>query len=247
MRWTPHKILYNKLNVAIYQQDYIDLKICPFTNYQGTSSASEIKEPIYLYRDYKKSNMAVSKSRGIGDTHQQFRSLQAIVNHIRSQEMFLQVLDREDAIPDMAKRLSREAITGELKSNKRLFLDFFYNMIAMSGETDRIQDVEFKYVVIGQDLMEVDRCLLWYDDLELLMPFEIGEKFGKVVLGEQMGNVVDTITDFYKKAEARFDRELDGNLERCSLLVLEEHYPQSAFHITVRLPATILNDYPISL
>lgn len=30
------------------------------------------------------------------------------------------------------------------------------------------------------------------------MPFEIGEKFGKVVLGEQMGNVVETITDFYK-------------------------------------------------
>ncbi|PWR71490.1 hypothetical protein [Methanospirillum lacunae] len=187
------------------------------------------------------------KSRGIGDIHQQFRSLQAIVDHIRSQEMFLQVLDREDAIPDMAKRLSREAITGELKSNKRLFLDFFYNMIALSGESDRIQDVEFKYVVIGEDLLEIDRCRLWYDELELQMPFEIGEKFGRAVLGDQMSNVVETITEFYKKAEARFDRELDGNLERCSLLVLEEHYPQSAYHITVRLPATILNDYPVSI
>lgn len=39
-------------------------------------------------------------------------------------------------------------------------------MIAMSGETDRIQDESWlKYVVIGKDLMEVDRCLLWYDDL----------------------------------------------------------------------------------
>lgn len=179
--------------------------------------------------------------------HQQFRSLQAIVDHIRSQEMFLQVLDREDAIPDMAKRLSREAISGELKSNKRLFLDFFYNLIALSGESDRIQDVEFKYVVIGEDLLEIDRCQLWYDELELQMPFEIGEKFGKAVLGDKMGNVVETITEFYKKAEARFDRELDGNLERCSLLVLEEHYPQSAYHITVRLPATILNDFPVSI
>jgi hypothetical protein len=191
--------------------------------------------------------MTVSKSRGIGDTHQQFRSLQAIVTHIKSQEMFLQVLDREDAIPDMAKRLSREAITGELKSNKRLFLDFLYNLIALSGDTDRIQDVEFKYVVIGDDLLEVDRCQLWYDDLELQMPFEIGEKFGKSILGEQMGKVVEIITNFYKSAETRFDRELDGNLERCSLLVLQEHYPQSAYHITVRLPATILNDYPVSL
>jgi len=191
--------------------------------------------------------MAVSKSRGIGDTQQQFRSLQAIVNHIRSQEMFLQVLDREEAIPDMAKRLAREAITGELKSNKRLFLDFLYNLIAMSGETDRIQDVEFKYIVIGQDLMEVDQCLLWYDDIEFQMPFEIGEKFGKAIFGEQMGNVVEVITNFYKTAEARFDRELAGNLEHCSLLILQELYPQSAYHITVRLPATILNDFPVSL
>lgn len=191
--------------------------------------------------------MAGLKSRGIGDTHQQFRSLQVIVDHIQSQEMFLQVLDREDAIPDMAKRLSREAINGEIKSNKRLFLDFFYNLIALSGESDRIQDIEFKYVIIDEDLVEVDRCQFWYDELELQMPFEIGEKFGKAVLGDQMSHVVETITEFYKKAEARFDRELDGNLERCSLLILEEHYPQSAYHITVRLPATILNDFPVSI
>ncbi len=191
--------------------------------------------------------MAPSRTRGIGDTHQQFRSLQVIVNHIKSQELFLQMLDREDSIPDMAKRLAREAVSGELRSNKRLFLDFLYNLIAMSGESDRIQDIEFKYVIIGQDLLEVDRCLLWYDDLDLPIPFEIGEKFGRAVLGDQFTDVVSTITNFYKTAEARFDRELDGNLERCSLLVLQEHYPQDAYHITVRLPAIILNDFPLSL
>lgn len=186
-------------------------------------------------------------TRGIGDTHQQFRSLQVILNHIRSQETFLQILEREDSIPDMAKRLAREAVSGDLKSNKQLFLDFIYNLITIPGETDRIQDVEFKYVIIGEELMEVDRCLLWYDDFELQMPFEIGEKFGKAVLDDQKGDVVTKITDFYKAAEARFDRELDGNLERCSLLVLQEHYPQSAYHITMRLPAKVLNDYPVSL
>ncbi|MFH0967786.1 MAG: hypothetical protein V1862_08910 [Methanobacteriota archaeon] len=191
--------------------------------------------------------MVVSMSRGLGDTRQQYRTLQVIVDHIRSEEMFLQILDREDSIPDMAKRLSREAITGELSSNKRLFLDFLYNLIVSSGDSELRQDVEFKFVIIGTDLMEVDRCLLWFDDLELQMPYEIGEKFGEVILSNQNGDIVKKIMTFYTEAETRFDRELSGSLERCSLLVLEEHYPQSAFHITMRLPAKILNDYPITI
>ncbi len=191
--------------------------------------------------------MAVSMSKGLGDLHQQFRSLQVLVDHIRTQEQFLQILEREDAIPDMAKRLSREAVGGELKSNKRLFLDFLYNLIVSPGDSSRKQDVEFKYVIIGHDIFEVDRCVLWYDDLELPMPFEIGEKFGKAIIKEDYGDVPEKITAFYKEAEARFDRESFGNLDRCSLLVLEEHYPQAAFHITMRLPATILNDYPLTI
>jgi hypothetical protein len=191
--------------------------------------------------------MAVSMSRGIGDTHQQFRSLQVIVNHMKSEEMFLQILEREDSIPDMAKRLAREAVTSELNSNKRLFLDFLYNLIATSGEKDRLIDVEFKYIVIGYDILEIDRSLLWYDDLDLPIPFEIGEKFGKAILEEDYGNAVSKITNFYKAEEARFDREFSGNLERCSLLILQEHYPQAAYHITMRLPALVLNQYPISI
>ncbi|PKL59173.1 MAG: hypothetical protein CVV33_09215, partial [Methanomicrobiales archaeon HGW-Methanomicrobiales-4] len=164
-------------------------------------------------------------SRGLGDTRQQFLTLQVIIDHIKSEEMFLQILDREESIPDMAKRLSREAITSELSSNKRLFLDFLYNLIVTSGDSDHRQDVEFKFVIIGSDLMEVDRCLLWFDDLELQIPYEIGEKFGDAILKKEYGDVVKKIMAFYTEAETRFDRELLGSLERCSLLVLEEHYP----------------------
>lgn len=191
--------------------------------------------------------MVLSMSRGPGDTRQQVRTLEVIVDHIRSEEVFLQILDREDSIPDMAKRLSREAINAELSSNKRLFLDFLYNLIATSGDTDYHQDVEFKFVIIGTDLMEVDRCLLWIDDLELQMPYEIGEKFGEAILNNQYGDIVKKIKAFYTEAETRFDRELSGSLERCSLLVLEEHYPQAAYHITMRLPAKILSDYLITI
>ena len=191
--------------------------------------------------------MVALMSRGLGDIRQQFVSLQVIVDHIRSEEMFLQILDREDSIPDMAKRLSREAVSAEIISNKRLLLDFLYNLITAAAGKEHRHDIEFTYVIVGEDLMEVDRCLLWFEDLELQMPFEIGEKFGKAILTEHYGDVVKKITAFYKEAEARFDRELSGSLERCSLLVLEEHYPQSAYHITMRLPAMILNDYPITI
>lgn len=191
--------------------------------------------------------MVISMARGLGDTRQQFRSLQVVVDHIRSQETFLRTLEREDTIPDMAKRLAREAVGTDLASNKRLFLDFLYNLITSSTEKETRQDVEFSFVLIGSDIMEVDRCMLWFDDVELQMPFEIGEKFGKAILGDEYTKAAEKIMSFYKEAEARFDREFFGNLERCSLLVLEEHYPQSAYHITVRLPARILNDYPVSI
>ncbi|HWQ66829.1 MAG TPA: hypothetical protein VN372_08165 [Methanospirillum sp.] len=191
--------------------------------------------------------MATVMSRPFGDVQQQFRSLQVLVDHISSQELFLQILDREDSISDLGKRLAREGVTGELVSNRRLFLDFFYNLIAASGEKERELDVEFTYVTIGADILEVDRCILWYEDLELKMPFEIGEKFGRTILGESLVDVVNRIISFYKEAEARFDRQFSGNLERCSLLVLQEHYPQAAYHITMRLPAVILNDYPVTL
>lgn len=191
--------------------------------------------------------MVVSMSRGLGDARKQFRSLQVVVDHIRSEEMFLQILDREESIPDMAKRLSREAVSNEISSNKRLFLDFLYNLVASGSGNNHRQDVEFAFVIIGEDLMEVDKCLFWFEDLELRMPFEIGEKFGKAILADQYGDVVKKIIAFYKEAEARFDRELAGSLERCSLLVLQEIYPQNAYHISMRLPASILNDYPITI
>lgn len=85
------------------------------------------------------------------------------------------------------------------------------------------------------------------EDVELSIPFEIGDKFGKKIVGEDVTDAVKKIMAFYKEAEFRFDQEQFGNLERCSLLILEEHYPQSSWHIRMRLPAKILNDYPVSI
>ncbi|NLW76632.1 hypothetical protein KSK55_13960 [Methanospirillum purgamenti] len=192
--------------------------------------------------------MAVNMGRGIGsDIREQFLTLKVMANNIKSQEQFLMMVDRQDIIPDMARRLSKEAVSSDLISNKRVLLDFLYNMLVRTGPDEPHMDVEFHYIIIGKGFFEVDKSVLWMEDVELSIPFEIGDKFGKKIVGEDVTDAVKKIMAFYKEAEFRFDQEQFGNLERCSLLILEEHYPQSSWHIRMRLPAKILNDYPVSI
>jgi len=192
--------------------------------------------------------MAVNMGRGIGsDIREQFLTLKVMANNIKSQEQFLMMVDRQDIIPDMARRLSKEAVSSDLISNKRVLLDFLYNMLVRTGPDEPHMDVEFHYIIIGKGFFEVDKSVLWMEDVELSIPFEIGDKLGKKIVGEDVTDAVKKIMAFYKEAEFRFDQEQFGNLERCSLLILEEHYPQSSWHIRMRLPAKILNDYPVSI
>lgn len=192
--------------------------------------------------------MAVNTGRITGpDFREQFMTLKVMSDNIRSQELFLTMIEREKIIPDMARRLSREAVSADLHSNKRVFLDFLYNMLARSGTGDTNLDVEFHYIIIGKEFFEVDKSVLWMEEVELPIPYEIGEKLGKVVVGEEITDAVKKILSFYKQAEAKFDREYFGNLDRCSLLILEEHYPQASWHIKMRLPAKVLNDYPVTI
>lgn len=192
--------------------------------------------------------MAIAAGRIVGaDTREQFLTLKVMAENIQSQEQFLQMIDRENLIPDMARRLAKEAISTDLQSNKRVILDFLYNVISRTGEHDPAMDVEFFYIIIGKEFFEVDKSILWLEDVELPIPFEIGEKLGKQIIGEDTADAVKKIISFYKAAEARFDREQFGNLERCSLVIYEEIYPQSSWHIRMRLPARILNDYPVSI
>lgn len=192
--------------------------------------------------------MAVNIGRSAGSTlREQFLALKVMTGNIRSQEQFLMMVEREHIIPDMARRLSKEAISDDLISNKRVFLDFLYNMLARTGPNEPVLDIEFHYIIIEKGFFEVDKSVLWMEENEIAIPFEIGDKFGKTIVGEEAVDAVKKITAFYKAAETRFDREHFGNLDRCSLLVLEEHFPQSSWHIRMRLPAKILNDYPVSI
>jgi len=192
--------------------------------------------------------MAVNMGRTAGSTlREQFLTLKVMANTIRSQEQFLMMIDREQIIPDMARRLSKEAISSDLISNKRVLLDFLYNMLARTGPHEPELDIEFHYIIIGKEFFEVDKSILWLEEYEIAIPFEIGDKLGKIIVGEDATDAVKKIMTFYKAAETKFDREHFGNLDRCSLLILEEHYPQSSWHIRMRLPAKILNDYPVSI
>lgn len=206
----------------------------------------QISISLWLHKNYV--SMAVNTGRSASpEFREQFMTLKVMSQNIKNQEQFLMMIDRQDTIPDMAKRLSKEAVTSDLQSNKRVLLDFLYNMLARSENQQENLDVEFHYIMIGKDFLEVDKSILWLDDVELPIPFEIGEKLGKIMVGEDISGAIKKITAFYKAAETRFDREQFGNLDRCSLIVLEEHYPQASWHIKMRLPARILNDNPVSI
>jgi len=174
-------------------------------------------------------------------------TLHVMAENIKTHEQFLQMIEHEDIIPDMARRLTKEALSEDLISNKRVLLDFIYNILSRTDENSPPIDIEFFFIIIGKEFFQVDRCVLWLEHKELNIPFEIGEKFGKGIVGEEMADAVKNITVVYKEYEAKFDKENFGDLNRCSLVIFEEIYPRSSWHIRMRLPAQILNDYPVSI
>jgi hypothetical protein len=189
----------------------------------------------------------VSGRSGWRDIREQFMTLKVMAGNIKSQEQFLQMIDHQDVIPDMARRLSKDAISGDLLSNKRVLLDFLYNIISRTDENSPQIDIEFFFILIEKEFFQVDRCVIWLEHQELNIPFEIGEKFGRAILGEEKSDAVKKVMAVYKEYEAKFDREHFGDLNRCSLVILEELYPRSSWHIQMRLPVEILNDYSISI
>lgn len=177
----------------------------------------------------------------------QIRMFRAMVQRIHEQEKLIQMIEQEKIIPEMAQDLAKKAINEDILGNKKSLLELLYNIIANTSSLDIDIDVEFHYIIIEKKFMEVDMCSIWIQNEQMMLPFEIGEKFGEKISGTSPIIAPNQIIEFYKQSEKRFDRELLGNLERCSLLILEEKYPQSSYHITLRLPVTILNEFKIEL
>ena len=146
--------------------------------------------------------MAVNIGRTAGSTlREQFLTLKVMANTIRSQEQFLMMIDREQIIPDMARRLSKEAISSDLISNKRVLLDFLYNMLARTGPHEPELDIEFHYIIIGKEFFEVDKSILWLEEYEIANPFEIADKLAQIMFGANEPTQVVAVT---------YDRFLEG-------------------------------------
>lgn len=67
------------------------------------------------------------------------------------------MVERENIIPDIARRLSKEAISSDLTSNKWVLLGFLYNMLARGGDMELDPGAEFHYITIGKGFLEVDK------------------------------------------------------------------------------------------
>ena len=179
--------------------------------------------------------MAVNIGRSDGSTlREQLLALKVMTGNIRSQEQFLMMVEREHIIPDMARRLSKEAISDDLISNKRVFLDFLYNMLARTGPNEPVLDIEFHYIIIEKGFFEVDKSVLWMERMRLQFRLEIGDKIWKTIVGEEAVDAVKKITAFYKAAETRFDREHFGTWTVAHSLSWKRHFPQSSWHIRMR-------------
>ncbi len=181
------------------------------------------------------------------EARRQIRMFKTMNQRIIEQERLIRLIEQETIIPEMAQDLAKKALYADLIGNKKTLLEHLYNIISLESSLLVELDIEFTYIIIEKKFLEIDRCSLWLHDENILLPAEIGVKFGEQISGTSPVHAPGQIVEFYKEAEKRFDRELPGNLQRCSLLVLEEKYPQSSYHITIRLPASILNEYTIEL
>ncbi|MBN1167955.1 MAG: hypothetical protein JXA44_12625 [Methanospirillaceae archaeon] len=181
------------------------------------------------------------------EARRQIRIFKTMNQRITEQERLIRLIEQETVIPEMAQDLAKKALHADLFGNKKTLLEHLYNVISLESSLLVELDIEFTYIIIEKKFLEIDTCSLWLHDENILLPAEIGVKFGEQISGTSPVHAPGRIVEFYKEAEKRFDRELPGNLQRCSLLVLEEKYPQSSYHITIRLPASILNEYTIEL
>lgn len=124
--------------------------------------------------------MAVNMGRGIGsDIREQFLTLKVMANNIKSQEQFLMMVDRQDIIPDMARRLSKEAVSSDLISNKRVLLDFLYNMLVRTGPDEPHMDVEFHYIIIGKGFLKSTRVFSGWRMLNFQSHLKLETNLGK--------------------------------------------------------------------
>jgi hypothetical protein len=175
-----------------------------------------------------------------------YRTLTAMIRHMRARAILAHEIREEPSITDQAKDLAIKGIVAELSANRIQMYEALLSFISLATQGLHAVDIECTFL-LRDAKAEIGTTRLLVDGEAEDLPAEVGKLFVELILRNAGYQVVEAVMAFYRKEETRYDAMLGGSLNRCSLRVLEEKYPERCVHITIRLPAQTLNDHQVSL
>ncbi|RXE56176.1 hypothetical protein ABH15_08435 [Methanoculleus taiwanensis] len=171
----------------------------------------------------------------------QYRAMRTMTARLASQRDLVRRIREEPAIPAQAQDAAAKALSVDIEETRHLFGEVLETLITTGMQTSHSLDIETVAAIpADSDLIEVLECLLWVDGEEERIEPEIGGALIRYGIRQGHGAPVRALLAFYRTEEVRYDRRLEGSLERCSLTILQEVYPAKQYHIRMRLPAEAL-------
>lgn len=189
---------------------------------------------------------ALSRSIQEEEFWKRYRTLRTMLAKLKERSALARQIRDEPVIPDQARDFALRALTAELSGNLHQFYDGLLNFISIGQHGFHKIDIECSFS-IREEGVEFGTTHLIVDGESEEIPVEIGRRCIDHVLRNAGQKPLETIVQFYKKEETRFDAMLGGSLERCSLHILDEKYPEKQVHVRIRLPAQVLQEHRIGL
>jgi len=176
-----------------------------------------------------------------------FSGVRGMLFHMKERADLIRRIRNEAVIPEHARDLAIKALSKELQENKSIFFDYLLNFISVSMQVLHPADIEMEFTITGGGRIEMNSNRLIVDGEMLDIPIEIGARFTSIILENKGVKKPDAILMLYREEEARYDKLFGGIMDRCSLQILDELYPNRSTHIRLKLPAQSLIEYRISL
>lgn len=176
-----------------------------------------------------------------------YMDLRALLDERRTQSECIVRIREEQAIPPQIRDAAVQAVEDHLAASRRVFGEMLACFIAGAAAGLSAVDIEVSATILSRTTRTIQSCLLLVEGRAEEIPADIGERLIACILADESVPIVEAIRRFYETEETRSDMLLPGRLDRCSLLILEELYPTSCHHVSIRLPASVLLDRQIDL
>lgn len=176
-----------------------------------------------------------------------YMAIRAIIEERRIQEECIANLRDQQAIPPHIRDAAVQAIEDHRAASRRMLGEMLACFVAGAAAGLSAVDIEVSATILSRTTRTIQSCRLVVEGRTGEIPADIGERFFGCILADEDVPIVEAVRRFYEAEEIRFDMILPGRLDRCSLLILEELYPTSCYHVSIRLPASVLIDRKIGL